>query len=264
MINEKTTEYTLSFSIPEGITLKGRIHSVYEHAVNLEFVIDNQKKLITVLEESTPFVVESFAMKKEAFELIKKSEKADVSFSKKHIIIDNINIELENRKDSYLQKRELDKSAVKELISYEGEIKGLYQISEKRKQYIKEKLIRFAESGDFEDVTNIIGFGSGLTPGSDDAIAGVMIILHNCGKMKPVDINRCYNIIKGLTTDVSVKYLLCALENHFSQRLLEMIESLNKNEGIRESADRLSQIGATSGKDMLQGIIIGLNENYLG
>ena len=65
--------------------------------------------------------------------------------------------------------------------------------------------------------------------------------------------------IVGKTTDISIKYLVCALEGRFSDVLRELMGAVFSGSVLDWDAgiERVAGIGSTSGIDMLLGIWLG-------
>ena len=103
-----------------------------------------------------------------------------------------------------------------------------------------------------ELLEQIVGLGKGLTPSTDDAIVGMLAIFYAAGNV-PSCFIRSDTLTR--TTDVSAKYLQCAQEGFFSQRLLNVFEaSLKSQTATNDAFNRLAEWGASSGSDTIWGM----------
>jgi len=129
--------------------------------------------------------------------------------------------------------------------------------------------INYKSKGDItEAFRSLIGFGSGLTPSGDDFIVG---FLSSCYLFpgfisKNIEfIEELTSILKriaqGKTTDLSLGMLLDACQGLFLSALQDVHCSLyiyNKKKTLF-SARRLLKVGSSSGRDLLVGLIYGLD-----
>ncbi len=108
-------------------------------------------------------------------------------------------------------------------------------------------------SGDLEITLNIIGFGPGLTPSSDDFLVGLLSALVYAGDYRSRTIDQYINHHKGKTTEVS-KWMLHYAANH---RLFPIIVKRFYQTGGHNLEQFLTH-GGTSGLDLLCGIYTGI------
>lgn len=254
----KVISYTNSISLPLK-NYEGRIHSIYNHAINITY----NDSLITILKESTPMVPDSFCLDNKTFKEIHNFGIDDIVVFKDNIIqINDYIFDFSNAEiiDIKIKSYDLNILALNKLLIYKNEIIGLKNINIKRKEIIINSIRKFSLSGDFLDVKDVIGFGEGLTPASDDMIIGSMAILKSINRYKYMDSSIFKSLIVDKTTDVSVKYFTCANLGYFSQTLNNCVLELNGNKDINNVVSMLKSIGSSSGKDMLQGMIVAIEE----
>ncbi len=108
-------------------------------------------------------------------------------------------------------------------------------------------------SGDLDITLNIIGFGPGLTPSSDDFLVGLLSALVYAGDPLSRIIGQYINLHKEKTTEVS-KWMLHYAANH---RLFPIIIKRFYQTGGHNLEQFLTH-GGTSGLDLLCGIYTGL------
>lgn len=168
---------------------------------------------------------------------------------------------------------------------------GFTHFSEEKRKKLKilveqfcDKLFEADEKGLQEVVKKCVGTGPGLTPSTDDILVGIMAVFSGilaCGcpagtKWNTIrDGNRVLNRIidivnfnleiEGLTTDVSRKYLQCALEGRFSDVLLNLVTVLfsEKRYCLDPLIEAIANVGSTSGMDMLLGVEIACRKYKL-
>jgi hypothetical protein len=136
------------------------------------------------------------------------------------------------------------------------------------------------------------GYGIGLTPSADDAIVGIMALIEGAWKAGylPAGSNSVLSddessshsvghgpeqeasgyeaykdmmnkllhsfTLEGRTTDVSMKYLYCAMEGRFSDYLIELVRWVftGYDKELWSLIRDISEVGASSGTDMLTGM----------
>lgn len=117
-----------------------------------------------------------------------------------------------------------------------------------------------------QQVSQLIGYGKGLTPDGDDYLLGYLAALWPW--QLPADLAAHYHGMQQAiqcrlhrTTDISGHYLSRALKGHFSQPICHLIEQLNAaatRSTIAACANQVMQFGATSGVDCLAGFLHGM------
>lgn len=108
----------------------------------------------------------------------------------------------------------------------------------------------------------LIGRGPGLTPAGDDALAGLLAVLHRGGgapaRRCRESLAACVQPLLARTTPISAHYLRLALEGHFGEHLTHLVDGAAAPGGPRpELIARVRGIGATSGADALAGVRAG-------
>lgn len=108
-------------------------------------------------------------------------------------------------------------------------------------------------------INHLLGRGIGLTPSGDDILIGYTSILSLFNQhhewitiMRPL-------IQKGKTTDISLAYLNCLLEETVNENIKELIDLFfSKDQSlIQKKMERMLLFGHTSGIDTLFGMFIG-------
>lgn len=109
----------------------------------------------------------------------------------------------------------------------------------------------------------LVGKGPGLTPSGDDALVGLLAVQHRAhpgattGLLGLLDAAIRPNLVR--TTAISAHYLRLALDGHFGEHLSNLVDGLGVDGDIRpELVARVQSSGATSGADVLVGVIAGL------
>jgi hypothetical protein len=115
-------------------------------------------------------------------------------------------------------------------------------------------------------VSQLVGFGRGLTPDGDDYLLGYLAALwrwqnapHIAGHVQLMQQIVASQLTR--TNDISAHYLRRALHGHFSEPLCNLLILLTtpaSNEQIRSTAQNVMQCGASSGTDCLAGLLHGI------
>jgi len=107
----------------------------------------------------------------------------------------------------------------------------------------------------------LVGRGVGVTPSGDDAIVGVLAVLHRCAlpsvAADPVDaLTTAVPPLLERTSPISAHFLRLALRGELGERLVSVVDACCTPTGPDPAAiDRLLATGATSGADALAGVI---------
>lgn len=121
----------------------------------------------------------------------------------------------------------------------------------KEKDFIKSVLLKW------------VGYGLGLTPAGDDFLVGILFAHRICNILSEEFLEELEEIIKEekYTTDISTHYYISAFENCYNDALLDMYQALITvdKKMMRKSIDKILEFGHTSGRDMMAGILVGVN-----
>ncbi len=152
---------------------------------------------------------------------------------------------------------------------YSGEVERLFRIHLSKASH---ELFNAIESGRFFEIgllaDKLIGLGPGLTPSGDDILSGIMASGVYLGlafrelwsyvmEMNTVIVNR----LRGRTNLISVNFLMDASRGEIYRPAKELIGEIlcsPKGESLFSLANVMMGIGSTSGRDILEGILIGI------
>lgn len=114
----------------------------------------------------------------------------------------------------------------------------------------------------------LIGLGLGLTPSSDDALAGIMVSLYMLASNFPIDMDYVLAVNKAIisklderkTTLVSKEFLEHAARGEVTENVNIMINAILAPSGkfLNDKVLRVLEMGETSGTDITLGVILGL------
>jgi hypothetical protein len=109
-------------------------------------------------------------------------------------------------------------------------------------------------------LSRLVGNGVGLTPSGDDAIVGVLAVLHRCivphVSARALDaLAVALEPVVDRTTAISAHFMGLALRGEFGERLVTVADACCTPSGPDpEAVDHLLSTGATSGADALAGV----------
>jgi hypothetical protein len=109
-------------------------------------------------------------------------------------------------------------------------------------------------------VLRLVGNGVGLTPSGDDAVVGILAVLHRCVSpdvsARAIDaLAVALEPVLDRTTAISAHFLGLARRGEFGERLVTVVDACCTPTGPDPDAvDRLLSTGATSGADALAGV----------
>jgi hypothetical protein len=120
------------------------------------------------------------------------------------------------------------------------------------------RLARQAVAGDVRPALlhALVGAGPGTTPSGDDVIVGAMAGLRACGLADAAtSLGRRVLPLLPATTTASGHYLRAAADGRFGEHVHELIDSLETGRPAAAVIARASRWGATSGVDLLFGLV---------
>ncbi len=277
MLEITPVKMNLSSDLRHSGEVLGYLHSEFERVNNYIFTLRDEKRMLTVMMQGNTLLPDSIILKKDDYETLKKQDNKNVCISNDCLFVGEIKIPFIENSNCSLLTLNADNFNTDDFEKHKNEITQFSKNSEKKSYFeiipvrYKEKLGDFAKaliSGDsnlmMSVLPSLIGVGKGLTPSADDAVIGVLAgwllklsIDDNVDKYSQT-INPIVSLLKDerITTAVSLKYLKCACKGEFSQDLCALIEILSKekNEDISQVLQRIGNIGASSGMDMLYGL----------
>ncbi len=109
-------------------------------------------------------------------------------------------------------------------------------------------------------VRALVGLGSGLTPGGDDVLAGLLTGLHATGQAEIAEQvgERALDGVLGRTTVLSADLLRLAAAGHACVEALDLLRAVHTGHHVPAAVHRLLSIGHTSGADLATGLGMGL------
>lgn len=264
--------------------LHGRVHSIFEQVINLEFVmnlgVQKEHRLITLLLSDTIMVPDSIVVPIPFFLLVKNYKECGIIKEKKMLHFGGSNNGLNlagtgNQSLSFESSRLYAKRS--RMLQFLKHVNGFRASCGKTDGFgiipsiyisVLEAFVDSLLTENFEEASSsyyrLIGVGHGLTPTCDDAMVGALACI--CGLYAAIDpINGILKLkefvgplipfTKSQTTDVSSKYLKCALRGSFSEVLYRLVLWLYREEqgDINKILGQFTLIGHTSGIDMLRG-----------
>ena len=121
-------------------------------------------------------------------------------------------------------------------------------------------------------VSKFIGLGYGLTPSGDDFICGMLYAFHRFSFVS-ANSRRCIKMLVSAargaivgTNEVSAEYIRCAIAGEPFEIIDRVISGLGEYDekgdgawqGLRAAVDSLLSVGASSGSDILCGILFAI------
>ncbi len=233
----------------------GTVHSVFDHAVNIRFVLDNSIRKLVTCTENDERLPDGISIGAIGFQQLKCGCE-QIQLRPDQLILDTLRIPFIRKPcpiiphTSLTMLRKIAETAencvnLEPRIPDPAAVRG--HLLKAATFLIKNQL---PEAGD--EAVRIIGWGSGLTPSSDDAIVGMLAILFSRQK-KALFLDKSK---LSATTDISAKYLDCAQRGFFTGRIADIFDT---TKDLEQAICRAANWGASSGKDMLWGMIQTIN-----
>lgn len=267
------------FFTQQGGTFYGTIHSVYDHAVNVRFKYGEETRLLTLFPESEPRTPDCILLKNMDFTRVQRLQPGwNAMITNAHVVFevaerptmpDILEVVFENDPTHCLLKStgQIDPEAIRTMLKRKAPIEGLKNTASA--MIIMNALERYGGSGNPLDVLDHVGFGAGLSPAADDAIVGITAVLqatstNNSPELQTgpgfsrADFYELFRRLDGSTTDLGLKFMMTAFYGEFIEPVLDLMNALQTGKNVDKAADRLAAYGGSTGKSMLQGVIIGL------
>ncbi len=294
----------IKIAINEKKVTEGVVHSVFHNACNI--VTPDGKLITLLTEEKSMFPYSVRIKGCNNFYTIGLEQGMLLKFHKENITLLNLALSIEIKdaevwncqtiftyekaeiKDVYNRKDYIGKYIYKQgklegvgalIFNLSNEYSLFNSLDDKKvplskhQQFIFKRFCKFIETVINYDLlniskatTDIIGFGPGLTPSTDDFISGLMMALVYVTDYLNKDVNDVFKInsyiirdISSKTTTISESMLKFAAKGETSETVRHLlIEILNKD-GLKLNSylEELLNFGDTSGTDILSGIFIG-------
>ena len=258
-------EICLTSDVTRAHKVEGRVHSKFRRTINL---ICGQR-LITVHTPDIPGVPDDIVVTAADFdEFMSLPQGACVTFEGGRVWIHDGHKRIDlhgasERRAGIDQMRGPAKEMLQPVLARFAGRSGFARMAQAQRTHTREELKRLCKAQEQKDVLKalvaVCGCGFGLTPSSDDAAVGIMAAA--CagllGEFSMPDPQILWIALSGRTTDVSRKYLCCAAEKRFSQPLRRLLNAV-PGENLQALAERVAQVGATSGADTLAGLLLAL------
>jgi hypothetical protein len=110
-------------------------------------------------------------------------------------------------------------------------------------------------------VSGLIGLGEGLTPAGDDCVVGALAVIQRFDRRWLTAHPEIQDAVRRLawtgTTVIAREFILHALAGHFAESIVDLVGAKSA-QAARRGAGRLLGAGATSGADTLLGIRLAL------
>ena len=226
--------------------LHGAIHSVFEHACNIMF----GKRMMTVV-QGDERIPDSIRLSAEAFaQLVSAGKASQIRLCETELSWNDASIPLHiDDWDGSMLAGAFDAVGILQAIRKAGIPKlALSAAAQDDLHTAAEAILLNQWTKSHRILQRLIGLGQGLTPSADDAVVGILATLRRSDGIRfPIPVE-----LLERTTDVSAKYLRCAGQGYFSQRVLAIFEA--DTAGLPQALERTAAWGASSGSDMLHGV----------
>jgi hypothetical protein len=117
-------------------------------------------------------------------------------------------------------------------------------------------------------VRELVGAGPGLTPSGDDALCGVLLALRLLGPRTQGPRERLWDAVRDrlhVTTSLSASLLTEAADGYAVPPVARLCEALmagDEREAL-DLAERVAAVGHSSGRDLLAGLVAGLEADLV-
>jgi len=271
-------------------TIDGIVHSVFDHACNIQL---DKNRLVTLISPKLPNYPSAIKLDIAENRMIrsigfKTGMKAAVNKDEIKIPDINITILLTGAKvwdssplflRSNISEEKLNENIekIRDLILKYGKIEGVASILDVNavdnnyKNFIINSVKRLAKGisdFDYKEISEaskrLIGLGPGLTPAADDFLLGILASLYYIGyyfgnhleNLKKIAGFIIYDL-PGRTTFISEIMLRNGMKARFSEPIRDLMLAVIHTTSVQDKCINLLNIGGTSGSDCAAGIVWG-------
>jgi hypothetical protein len=239
----------------------GRVHSVFERAVNLDW---HDGRLLT-LHGPGPLLA-PFAVALVRFPCHTLKPGRSVRRQDDSIVVDDMVFE---RRGAVTVDTAMPDGArgsptilLSRLLQTEHASAGLSStIARRARSRLAEGLRDRTPAAFVDGALGLLGLGEGLTPAGDDCLVGALAVVHRFARpwlsTHPEIESRVKAASATATTTIAREFVTHALEGRFAESLVDLM-SAESAEETDDAATRLLRTGATSGADTLCGIRLAL------
>ena len=271
-------------------TVNGIVHSVFDHACNIQLEENNLVTLISPKLPNYPSAIKldiaenrmirSIGFKTGMKSVINKDEikMPEICISIKLSgakVWDSSPLFLRSNISEEMLNKNIEK--IRDLTLKCGEIEGVASILDGNKvdnnykNFIINPVKRLAKgisNFDYKEITEaskrLIGLGPGLTPAADDFLLGILASLYYMGyyfgnhleNLKKIAGFIIYDL-PGRTTFISEIMLRNGMKARFSEPIRDLMLAVIHNTAVQDKCLNLLNIGGTSGSDCAAGIVFG-------
>jgi len=277
-------------------TSSGAVHSVFDHAVNLELA--GRSGLIGLIAEGKPLTPYAASVRTDIpftqagvcagmaallrngrIELPQMGIEIDLAAAKAvDLCVDSIEMRYDrNAADALTEQitavllRADAQASLAPLITGSGG-NAYSRFLEPRLNELTAAVSLGAEDAAIQAASRVAGCGMGLTPSSDDLLTGYLFTLHlvlreqGRGDARRL-IPRMAQAAAERTNRISATFLLQSGEGLANAAICDLFRSMFQfmdPAAARRALERVFEIGSTSGADMLAGIALALRKHYGG
>lgn len=264
----------------KGLSYSGVIHSIFNHTVNL---LVDETLLITIADESVAFGPNSISVNGLNIATLHLSVNDSVNIKDEMLTINNkliVNFQNVTIIDFDKIKHSHDSSLIKEKVNtvqksewYQSQQKNLYKhlLAEavsaqliENQQILKVAVAAKSTQQMIEALNNYIGLGIGLTPSGDDFLTGLAFVasLENYPNERLKEaLHTVLETVEKKTNVISESQYKMALQKEARYEVVQATQALLSDHAydvVEQSIKSILSIGSSSGFDLLQGILFGL------
>lgn len=283
------------FALSQGQPRCGTVHSVFAHAVNLEFGEPGLIGLIAQEKALTPYAVSvrtvlplyqagvragmAAYLREGKIDFPEARTQIDFSTAKR------VNLQIDSIEfcDTEQIKETLEDQIVKQLNTADAEAGLVSLVTGKTENHYTrflrprlETLLLAVSQGQYEKAAraaaDCAGCGMGLTPSSDDLLSGYFATLHLLFRARRLPVAKSHigemaQAAAEKTNRISATFLRQsgeALANDAICQLFRSVDAFPDTLPCARAIARVLAIGSTSGADMLTGTVLALRQNIEG
>jgi len=271
-------------------TVDGIVHSVFDHACNIQF---DRNRLVTLISPKLPNypsaikldITEDRKLCSVGYKTGMKSviNKDEIKMPETCLSIkltgakiwDSAPLFLKSEISEEILNENIEK--IRDLTLKYGEIEGTAsildgnEVDNNYKNFIINSVKRLAKGisdFDYKEITEaskrLIGLGPGLTPAADDFLLGILAALYYMGYYFDNHLENLKKIagfiiydLPGRTTLISEIMLRNGMKARFSEPVRDLMLAVIHNTSVQDKCFNLLNIGGTSGSDCAAGIVFG-------
>lgn len=259
----------------DGIQGQAKVHSIFEHACNLQLASEDIVTLLVKEAGNQPQGIrletaDGFSFYEQALasgQAVTISQSQQINIPQADV---TIGLQAAHPWVSRLPVMDLTAQPVLDALQAAHTELGVPVLEHGYQQQLIDSLarladaaVRYAHMDAVEAAKPMIGLGPGVTPSGDDMLIGFVTAVRSVGYQQFFTDDLCKRLLPLLpkTNDISQTFLRYAFKRSVSEWIIKPLQAIRKGNIAltQHTVQQAVTIGHTSGRDTMRGLLVGLD-----